>query len=541
MSLYKSRFDYMELKFLNLKNTIETLKLEVGNRWSDIKTSNTELMSIFSKIDDGDDIISEEEIISLSDAAQYIESNSNNNDILEQNEVKELQKFDFDFFKNLTLNKILSDFLYNEKTFGFEFSANKLLKYIDMLPEEDLALMITTPNSDEIIQNIYNQEALSQEDKINICKKMLTKVANYYKEQGIDTNNLLQHLSNSKIISTPDLLNIYFMDELKDLVLVNKIKNIDKLDESNINEIFQPDEGSDATITFSRLENCESNITSEEKNNLSRELIQKLVTYANSKNIQTSDIQRLITKELDSNNSIDYNRLDALATKILQRLDNKNNVNNILPNGKIDRDFKQGTSGDCWLLASIKAIALKPEGLKILNDSITTDANGNVIVNLKGVDQSYTFTQAEILMNNQMSSGDLDVRALEMAIDKYLYENKNNSFEANDLNGNLAKTAYKILLDKEGEDLEITNENIDKFNQPNFVATVYNSSNSNKTIYALNNKQENVELIDEHAYSVVRSDEKYVYIINPHDTSEELKITRENFINFFQYLECFEL
>ena len=25
------------------------------------------------------------------------------------------------------------------------------------------------------------------------------------------------------------------------------------------------------------------------------------------------------------------------------------------------------------------------------------------------------------------------------------------------------------------------------------------------------------------------------------DTSEELKITRENFINFFQYLECFEL
>lgn len=531
----------MELKFLNLKNTIETLKFEVGNRWSDIKTSNAELMSIFSKIDDGDDIISEEEIISLSDAAQYIESNSNNNDILEQNEVKELQKFDFDFFKNLTLNKILSDFLYNKKTLGFEFSANKLLKYIDMLPEEDLALMITTPYSDEIIQNIYNQEALSQEDKINICKKMLTKVANYYKEQGIDTNNLLQHLSNSKIISTPDLLNIYFMDELKDLVLVNKIKNIDKLDESNINEIFQPDEGSDATITFSRLENCESNITSEEKNNLSRELIQKLVTYANSKNIQTSDIQRLITKELDSNNSIDYNRLDALATKILQRLDNKNNVNNILPNGKIDRDFKQGTSGDCWLLASIKAIALKPEGLKILNDSITTDANGNVTVNLKGVDQSYTFTQAEILMNNQMSSGDLDVRALEMAIDKYLYENKNNSFEANDLNGNLAKTAYKILLDKEGEDLEITNENIDKFNQPNFVATVYNSSNSNKTIYALNNKQENVELIDEHAYSVVRSDEKYVYIINPHDTSEELKITRENFINFFQYLECFEL
>lgn len=531
----------MELKISNLKNAIETIKIEVGNRWSDIKTSNTDLVSIFSKIDDGDEIISEDEMVSLNKSIEYIETNSNNNNILEQNELKKLQETDFNFFKGIAINEILSDFLNNEKSLGFEISSNKLIKYIDMMSKEDLALLINTPQSDAIFQNIYNREALSQEDKINICKKMLTKVANYYKEQGIDTNNLLQHLSNSKIISTPELLNIYFMDELKDLILVNKIKNIDKLDESNVNEIFQPDKGSEATITFSRLENCESNITSEEKNNLSRELIQKLVTYANSKNTQTSDIQRLITKELDSNNSIDYNRLDALATKILQRLDIKNNVKNILPNGKIDRDFKQGASGDCWLLASIKAIALKPEGLKILNDSITTDTNGNVTVNLKGVEQSYTFTQAEMLMNNQMSSGDLDVRALEMAIDKYLYENKNNSFEANDLNGNLAKTAYKILLDKEGEDLEITNENIDKFNQPNFVATVYNASNLNKTIYALNNKQENVELIDEHAYSVVRSDEKYVYIINPHDTSEELKITRENFINFFQYLECFEL
>ena len=40
-------------------------------------------------------------------------------------------------------------------------------------------------------------------------------------------------------------------------------------------------------------------------------------------------------------------------------------------------------------------------------------------------------------------------------------------------------------------------------------------------------------LTSNHAYSVVKSDKKFVYLINPWDSSKTFKITREQFIKFF--------
>ena len=170
MPLYRLKANEMELNFFNINNKIETLKIEVGKYWSDIKTSNVSISSIFSKIDDGDNIISEDEIITLNKAIEYVESNSNNT--LEQNKLKELQKLDFSFLKNLSINEILIKFLDNDNSIGFEISADKILKYIDMMPEDELASLININTSyiNEIFQNFYNKNNLSQEHTHKSCK-----------------------------------------------------------------------------------------------------------------------------------------------------------------------------------------------------------------------------------------------------------------------------------------------------------------------------------------------------------------------------------
>ena len=44
-------------------------------------------------------------------------------------------------------------------------------------------------------------------------------------------------------------------------------------------------------------------------------------------------------------------------------------------------------------------------------------------------------------------------------------------------------------------------------------------------------------LMTNHAYSVVKSDAKYVYLINPHDSAEIFNVEREQFIKFFNRFE----
>ena len=114
------------------------------------------------------------------------------------------------------------------------------------------------------------------------------------------------------------------------------------------------------------------------------------------------------------------------------------------PNGKIDEDFKQGNTGDCWLLASIKAISSRPKGLRILNDSIKVNNDGSVTVTLKGVNKTYTISKEELESNIQLSRGDGDIRALEIAVNKY-FEEKRGLGDQLDINGNRMFVAYYIL------------------------------------------------------------------------------------------------
>lgn len=236
------------------------------------------------------------------------------------------------------------------------------------------------------------------------------------------------------------------------------------------------------------------------------------------------------------------------------------NTNNIVPNGKVDENFKQGSTGDCWLLAAVKAITLEPKGQKILDDAIKVDDKGNVTVFLKGVNKKYTFTPAEIGQNTQMSKGDLDVRAIEMAIDKYFNEQKGVSgflnrgdfsggFSIND--GNSSHVAFELLTGKGGrnvfgntvgraKDIIITDNDIDQYNKPNRVTCVANSLKGKDLNFTDGNGNKQT-LYRKHVYSVHSSDDKNVYVINPWDTSKIISVPRETFKKFFNTVDQVDL
>ena len=92
-------------------------------------------------------------------------------------------------------------------------------------------------------------------------------------------------------------------------------------------------------------------------------------------------------------------------------------------NGKIDSEFNQGKNvQDCWLISAIKSLSINSKGEKMLEDILSVDNNGNVTVQLKGVDKEYTISKEELEGANELAQGDLDVRAIEIAIRRYFYE-----------------------------------------------------------------------------------------------------------------------
>lgn len=71
-------------------------------------------------------------------------------------------------------------------------------------------------------------------------------------------------------------------------------------------------------------------------------------------------------------------------------------------------------AGDCWFLSSLNAVARTRRGAEIIRNSLHYRGN-EVIVTLQGVGESYRFTREQISSRDDLSQGDPDVRAFEMA------------------------------------------------------------------------------------------------------------------------------
>lgn len=255
--------------------------------------------------------------------------------------------------------------------------------------------------------------------------------------------------------------------------------------------------------------------------------------------IQHINEQGGYTKDLedDMKTSGDWNKHIIDFTRLLNRCE-VGNCSTITgkPDGRIDiNNIQQGGTGDCWLIAPILSATNKTQaGLDYVNSMLSVDANGNVTVELKGVNKTYVISAEEIEKSNHLSSGDPDMRALEIAVDKYIKEyayeitsDGKHNFSQADINGDYESFAYEILFGNGyyNENPDIMHEDYNNENQvyslsfgnnPNIQATVLGST-----------EHPGKDLISRHAYALNGSDEKYIYLINPHNSAELLQVERE--------------
>lgn len=124
-----------------------------------------------------------------------------------------------------------------------------------------------------------------------------------------------------------------------------------------------------------------------------------------------------------SEGKLDENENDVEATArkylaVLQQQDKEYQPPKINISGKILK-FQQQKTGDCGLLAPIGALSFINQGAKIIRKSFSTDYHEGIGVKLQGVDETYFVTPEEIRdSESRLSKGNDAVRALELAVEK---------------------------------------------------------------------------------------------------------------------------
>ena len=236
---------------------------------------------------------------------------------------------------------------------------------------------------------------------------------------------------------------------------------------------------------------------------------------------------RMKSKDIDED-------LRALFDRHRQTRRGKSYNKLISANGKIDGTFNQGYVADCWLLSAIKSVSLNPKGQEMLNDLISLDDKGNVTVQLKGVKRTYTISKEELEGANEFAQGDLDIRAIELAVNKYLHEigdhggNKYNDAKISKYydiyDGNFASIPYRILFNKPvGNETHPNKETIEQIKSGEY-STVVLSNNNYKTPEGYHKH---------HIYAVTGADDSYVYLSDPYKPDINLSMTHDNFLKFF--------
>lgn len=229
-------------------------------------------------------------------------------------------------------------------------------------------------------------------------------------------------------------------------------------------------------------------------------------------------------------------------------------------NGKID-DFKQCTAenvGDCWLLAGLEKLSLPIAGQRVIKKAISQDEKGNVTVYLNGVNESYTFSPEEIIKaKGRLSTGDDDIRAIEMAVEQHrlklirsgkgvktgtpsepcLDKRIGNGSLEHPLNGGNGDEIVFLLTGKKSEYysssiLKRLFDNKYSSDISNLLSKIQN--NTGKYTASVSFKQHKGEMVTNHAYSIMMVDKDYVIIVNPWDSSKEIKIKRKDFIDNYE-------
>ena len=534
----------MNFRYYDNNNIEQTFKLTIGQKWNEIIVNNDILNSVFSKIDDGDGYVSNNEFLLFQQLFTKVQSFFSRNDgVIDNEEIGELNKeFSTNYLKDIDkLNITISNFK------AEDFSLDKLKerfpadRYTIEMYSEYWVIHDKNDEGRAIFEISFNDNKIEYIYDYTINNSKNEYLVYYFNEEG----DIDEYRDNDWNFTYPK-------EYVKAKDLWTKIQTNKSLEESlkeitpeNIKRIIS----SYSQFNNDLIEDLIENYSSENFHYLefTNFIINNLIEHYRNQGIQVDDIEKEMKKELYFQmykiNLANSNFLEAYIEKLDSRT--TGNQNNITPNGKIDENFEQGYTGDCWLLAAIIAINNNPKGKEILNNSIKINEDESITVHLKGVDKKYTISKEELENNTQLATGDLDTRALEIAFDKY-FQDMRGVNDSPDINGNQVFIAYEILLGKSidpnsignsgnfryNKEVEITDDKIDNFNDSNLIIAVSSNADQDQYIYK-SEREHKITLYTSHAYAVKGSDENFVYLINPHDTGNVISVPREDFKNFF--------
>ena len=212
-------------------------------------------------------------------------------------------------------------------------------------------------------------------------------------------------------------------------------------------------------------------------------------------------------------------------------------------NGQIDEAVFQGQEGDCWLISGILSLSYDDKGQELIKDAISKNPDGIYNVYFKGVDKSFTITENELnsfnkdtlsngmgLSNSKYSTGDDDMLLIELAMEKLVAEGDIPVETLEGITGGSAYYLYELFTDKMtgyayGDD-------------PDEMANLLNYYNKyqDDCSATLGVSDGFASLDDDHAYAVKSMDNTVLTLVNPWDTTEEVKVSTkelvENFGNF---------
>ncbi len=231
----------------------------------------------------------------------------------------------------------------------------------------------------------------------------------------------------------------------------------------------------------------------------------------------------------------------------------------------------QEGAGDCWLLAILLSLRETPRGREILDKILDKNPDGSVTVNFLGSGDSYTISAEEIengnLVKQRLSSGDPDYKAIEIATARHIEKLMKKLGDAPSadhetryrqhqyLNGEPLGGGYldsQIVRDLIGEE---TDTGYVSENNLNLAAKAIKFKDASAVFFHtpplkisdLENPQgsfipvppDGIDLHTKHAYALdsINPEARTVILRDPHNGAEEIKLTYDQFLKFFEKIE----
>ena len=238
------------------------------------------------------------------------------------------------------------------------------------------------------------------------------------------------------------------------------------------------------------------------------------------------DLQYCLSTAL-SNNLINGEYITDILSAAKTRYGLNNDATTLQWNGNgilFDLHTEQGhKTGDCWLLSCLMSGAQLQEFKDYISSIIKIDNdNKTYTITLHGKDYKYTFEQ--ILKAKELSNGDLDVRAFEMAIRDSLA-----SYGITIVGGDALKFMFAFALNNSPNDKyePPTLKDLESIRYGNRFGFV--GCQKGDVIYFIDQNGKKVPMSSQHAFAIIGADNKFVYIKDPHDSTKTLKLPIEEF------------